>query len=373
MNKPSTDKIVRRVLLAFLIYLALGFFLPPLLPMQSETAAPVFNSMAAGARVRCIDDNQEALLWRLRLIDTARESVVLSTYDFTDGEIGKDIMAALLAASDRGVEVRILVDGMNGALHLRGSSAFRALIARENVEAKFYNPINLLTPWKSNYHLHDKYLIADELAFLVGGRNVDEPSLGSGAGRKNADRDVLVWFADDAEPTLLTQLRGYSDSVWELECSRTQSYRGQSKKVSAAEAELYDRYRANGTYSFDAADWRAETIAADCVSLLVNPVNAGNKTPELWDALCDVMNGGSDIAIVPPISSSTVICMRTSLRWLRMAASNFIRTPYRTERMRSAARTTSTPSLAFSRPARRYTNGRAIARCIRKRYWSTMI
>ena len=297
-RKPG--KIVCRILLIFLIYVALGFFLPPLLPVQSETALPAFDGTAAGARVRCIDDNQEALLWRLRLIDAARESVVLSTYDFSDGESGKAVMAALLAASDRGVEVRILVDGMNGVLHLRGSPAFRALIARENVEAKFYNPINLLTPWKSNYHLHDKYLIADDLAFLVGGRNVDEPSLGSGAGRKNADRDVLVWFADDADPALLTQFRNYSDSVWELECSRAQSYRGQSKRVSAAEAELYERYRANGTNSFDAVDWRAATIAADGVSLLVNPVNAGNKAPELWSALRGIMEDGSDVAIVTP-------------------------------------------------------------------------
>ena len=32
-------------------------------------------------RIRCIDDNEEALLWRLRMIGNAKKSIVLSTFD----------------------------------------------------------------------------------------------------------------------------------------------------------------------------------------------------------------------------------------------------------------------------------------------------
>ena len=41
-----------------------------------------FTSETAGVeRICCIDDNEEALLWRLRMIGTAKESIVLSTFD----------------------------------------------------------------------------------------------------------------------------------------------------------------------------------------------------------------------------------------------------------------------------------------------------
>ncbi|MCD8389669.1 MAG: hypothetical protein LUC21_05855, partial [Oscillospiraceae bacterium] len=62
------------------------------------------------ARVRSLDDNTDALCWRLRLIETALEDSVLSTFAFLDDESGQDIMAALYHAAARGVRVRILVD-----------------------------------------------------------------------------------------------------------------------------------------------------------------------------------------------------------------------------------------------------------------------
>lgn len=62
-------------------------------------------------RVLSIDTNMDALLWRLRLTQAAKERIVLVTFDFRDDNSGQDIMSALLNAADRGVEVQILVDG----------------------------------------------------------------------------------------------------------------------------------------------------------------------------------------------------------------------------------------------------------------------
>ena len=39
-------------------------------------------------RICCIDDNEEALLWRLRMIGTAKESIVLSTFDLRADDNG---------------------------------------------------------------------------------------------------------------------------------------------------------------------------------------------------------------------------------------------------------------------------------------------
>ena len=50
-----------------------------------------FTSETAGVeRICCIDDNEEALLWRLRMIGTAKESIVLSTFDLRADDNGTD-------------------------------------------------------------------------------------------------------------------------------------------------------------------------------------------------------------------------------------------------------------------------------------------
>ena len=61
-----------------------------------------FTSETAGVeRICCIDDNEEALLWRLRMIGTAKESIVLSTFDLRADDNGTKILAALNCAAAR--------------------------------------------------------------------------------------------------------------------------------------------------------------------------------------------------------------------------------------------------------------------------------
>ena len=69
-------------------------------------------NMAGQERILNIENNVDALVWRLRLIESAKENIMLSIFDFRDDNSGQDMMAALLNAADRGVKVQILVDGM---------------------------------------------------------------------------------------------------------------------------------------------------------------------------------------------------------------------------------------------------------------------
>ena len=52
---------------------------------------------------RFIEENNEALLQRIRLIQNAREEIILSTFAFHSDESGKLIMGALLEAANRGI------------------------------------------------------------------------------------------------------------------------------------------------------------------------------------------------------------------------------------------------------------------------------
>lgn len=75
-------------------------------------------------RVMLVEHNWDALIHRLRLIEGAKERIILSTFDFHDDDSGQDVMAALVAAAERGVEIQIITDGLTGLLRMGGNDHF---------------------------------------------------------------------------------------------------------------------------------------------------------------------------------------------------------------------------------------------------------
>lgn len=287
---------------AYLLYAVLTAIFVPL--PQKEATGELWSQYearvsmdAAQERVRSIEDTDGALLWRLRLIESAEKEIILSTFDLRADGSGQDLMAALYGAAQRGVQVRVIVDGLNGFLHLQNSSVLRALAAEENVEVKFYDPIDLLRPWKLNYRLHDKYLIADGDKYILGGRNSNDLFLGSYQENQNIDRDMLV-VSDGEEGSSVTQLLTYFDSVWSQPEDQTIAGRTSDKTDALREryASLHEMY----PESFAAVDWEAETTAVTRVSLLSGSPRAEAKAPELWDALVHLMAQGDDVLLQTP-------------------------------------------------------------------------
>lgn len=78
------------------------------------------------------------------------------------------ILGALHDAADRGVHIRLLVDGMESWIDMEGNPYFYGLSSHENVEIKLYNKANPLKPWKMMGRMHDKYLIADGKRYILG-------------------------------------------------------------------------------------------------------------------------------------------------------------------------------------------------------------
>ena len=163
-------------------------------------------------RIRCIDDNEEALLWRLRMIGNAKKSIVLSTFDLRPDDSGTKIIAALYTAAERGVQVQILIDGIYQKLFLEKSPVFQALAAHQNIEVGIYNPVTNLM--RLNYRMHDKYLIIDEAMYLLGGRNTNDIFLGDKKTRINVDRDIFVYEETQGKGESLQALEKYFDTIW---------------------------------------------------------------------------------------------------------------------------------------------------------------
>ena len=89
------------------------------------------------------------------MIGTAKESIVLSTFDLRADDNGTKILAALNCAAARGVKIQLLIDGIYQQLFLAGSSDFQALASYENVEVGVYNPVTPVNLFKGNYRMHD--------------------------------------------------------------------------------------------------------------------------------------------------------------------------------------------------------------------------
>lgn len=310
--------LIRRLFLLWIIYMVICLAVPPLFHKSctaaEESAAAAEGAGGAKERIRSIDDNMDALLWRLRLIEEAQEQITLCTFDFRDDGSGGDVMAALFNAAERGVDVRIMVDGINGAVSYAGSRNFKALAGHENVQLKLYNPVNLLLPWRNNYRMHNKYLIVDGFAYILGGRNTNDLFLGNDLDFCNEDRDILVYETVPGQGASYMQLQAYAEQIWDLPCVK--SRRGRAHGREALE-ERYQEVMKKYPEVYTEIDWEKETMETKGIELCANSMEPENKKPLLWRRVLEIL--GQEEAIL--MQTPYIICDRELYRDLTQLSS----------------------------------------------------
>ena len=125
--------------------------------------------------VEVLVNGDQAYPAMLAAIDQATRSVGLATYIFDRGAAGDRFVDALGRAVARGVQVRVLVDGV-GARYSR-PAIFRALRAQNVRTAAFLPPrLPLFQPY-SQLRNHRKLLIADGRVGFGGGLNIRDACL----------------------------------------------------------------------------------------------------------------------------------------------------------------------------------------------------
>ena len=221
------------LLLLYILLLTLPYVAHKKVPQEildRIRSAKYYSELPGAERAAYIDDNTDALLYRLNLIDQAEKEIIFSTFDFNVDEAGKDIMASLLSAAERGVRIRMLVDGFSGMLDVNSSPWFEAMASHGNIELKIYNPIHFYAPWKMQARLHDKYLIIDDQMYLLGGRNTFNLFLGDYTPVKNIDRELFIYETAGDPEASIHQLKQYFQSVWELPDAKLYTKMGDREK-----------------------------------------------------------------------------------------------------------------------------------------------
>lgn len=191
-----------------------GFVIEPdneLLPLmrlgEAVSGAPVLT----GNDVEILHGGEVAFPAMLAAIESARERVFLSSYIFDRDDTGTAFADALGRAVDRGVEVRVLLDGVG---ELYSWPRARHLLARRGVNVRRFLPPRLLPPsFMINLRNHRKILLVDDRLGFTGGMNVSDRHLLARAPAGRRDRRVVdVHFA--LRGPVLERLLAIFNSDW---------------------------------------------------------------------------------------------------------------------------------------------------------------
>ncbi|MBL1417763.1 MAG: phospholipase D family protein [Moritella sp.] len=177
------------------------------------------QEQAGMSAVLLLDSGWNALAQRLALIETAEHSIDIQYYIWNSDASGSYLASRLIAAAERGVKVRVMLDDIN--LNER-EDLLATLDRHPQIEIRIFNPIPTrgLTKWlnfmgdfsRLNRRMHNKSFTVDGALSIVGGRNIGDEYFDLSDDINFRDRDVLVSgpVVDDIQ----TSFGQYWNSRW---------------------------------------------------------------------------------------------------------------------------------------------------------------
>src|SRR5688572_13657597 len=175
----------------------------PLQDAQTEIdrePAPLLAAHPGQTGVLTAADGLDALAMRAPASRRAGRSLDAMYFIWKDDLAGRLLAREAVAAAERGVRVRLLLDDINlGGLEPQ----LLAMDAHPNIELRIYNPfrnrdeawriVEMLQRLRSlNHRMHNKAWIADGRVAVVGGRNIGEQYF-SAADVNFRDLDLLLF------------------------------------------------------------------------------------------------------------------------------------------------------------------------------------
>lgn len=181
-----------------------------LAPLALEDALPHHARMqlsqpsftVEGNRLTLLPDGPERLAALLDLIRAAERTLRVLYYIYVDDEAGAAVREALIEAAARGVEVKLIVDGL-GSEHAQSRRFFDPL-HQAGVDVCRFVP-----RWGRRYLLrnHQKLALADEARVIIGGFNIEDSYFGTIDQAAWRDLGLLV------EGPAAGRLVGYFDAL----------------------------------------------------------------------------------------------------------------------------------------------------------------
>ena len=147
-------------------------------------------SRIPGNSIESLENGENAFPPMLEAIAAAERTVWLATYIFETDPVGQQFVEALAAASARGVQVRVLVDGVGEWYswpHVVPQLRRAGVVARRFLPPRLYPPRLSL-----NMRNHRKLLLVDGHIGFLGGMNIGGREVGKSGARRMADLHFKV-------------------------------------------------------------------------------------------------------------------------------------------------------------------------------------
>jgi putative cardiolipin synthase len=144
---------------------------------EAESARPRDSAF------RLVIEGTEAFAIRIGSARVASRSIDVQTYIWHDDQTGRLLANELIAAADRGVKVRLLIDDMDARAKNLGLAA---MAAHSHIDIRLFNPFasrsgtlgflreGLTSFDRINRRMHNKTWIADNRISIAGGRNLGD-------------------------------------------------------------------------------------------------------------------------------------------------------------------------------------------------------
>ncbi|MEX8193147.1 phospholipase D family protein [Comamonas guangdongensis] len=166
--------------------------------MLGQALAPLQREHPGLSGIHPLADAHDAFVARALLARAAQRTLDVQYYIWRDDITGHLLLNEILLAANRGVRVRLLLDD-------GGTSGMDALLAaldqHPQIEVRLFNPFAWRTPKHLGYltefsrtqrRMHNKGFTADNLASIVGGRNIGDEYFAATDGVLFADLDVVA-------------------------------------------------------------------------------------------------------------------------------------------------------------------------------------
>jgi cardiolipin synthase len=153
-------------LVGVIIYL---LFLPPKQKCKGKTFCPAPTSLPYDKAVYLADGTSYFNLL-FKEIDGAKNYIHLEYYIFSRGDIFDELVSRLQKAHMRGVEIKIITDGLGSGMRLSGKDVKRLRAA--GAEIKIFHKLSPLSLSKLNVRDHRKIAVIDGDVAFIGGVNI---------------------------------------------------------------------------------------------------------------------------------------------------------------------------------------------------------
>ncbi len=252
-------------------------------------------------------DGVDAFVARLALIEAAQHSIDVQYYLYHRQQTTKLFTAYLLAAANRGVRVRLLLDDMSQA-----DSAFDlgALAQHANFSVRLFNPfpnrslpaLGFITNFKQlSRRMHNKSFIVDNQVFITGGRNMGNAYFAAEDHSEFIDLDVLAVGKVVPEASVAFDLYWNHELSYPIQTLRGESDDDALQKVTERldsyvklnrDSNYVQRLRASDLVSLLESgqlnlDWQQADIFYDHPDKLLNEVGqrSANMSAHLFKAM----------------------------------------------------------------------------------------